>query len=307
MLHHHIIKSEGAMIRSFINRHQMAAVITLFACLVMLFSVWSWWHYVYSNPKRVFERMLSSSLSTPSVTKLTSEQGDQNLTQTTQLTVNPNPSVHSQSILEQPDSRVVTESIAFPDREYIRYTDIQTTQQSTAGGSYDFSEILGVWGASTEANTLTGGAQLFDQTVLGVVPLARLSPDHKAELLNQVTQESVYNVDYNNVEREIIDGRPVYTYTVGLKPRAYVNMLKTFSRMIGTDELAEVDPTNYPESPLLEVTFSIDVWSSQLRAVNYTDSQRTEVFTSHGAFSRVIEPTESISLQELQSKLQAIN
>lgn len=294
--------------RQVINRHRLAASVILLGVVVAGLTIWSWWHYVYSHPKRVFERMLASSLSTPSVTKQISESGDgRSVQQATQLSINPSPSVRSLNTLEQTDSKIVTETIAFPTVEYVRYNSIKTEQKTVDGDAYDFASIIGVWGMSSDNSIYTGGAQLFDQTLLGVVPIASLQPADRKALLRQIEQEQVYHIDFSSVQQNTVNGRPVYTYHVSLNPRAYVNMLKTFSRLVGNDELAEVDVAEYPESPRLEVELSVDVWSGQLRTATFADSQRVEQYRAHGARHRVKEPTDAISLQELQMKLQQLN
>lgn len=293
--------------KQFIGRNKSVISILFVGIIIISASSWGWWHYVYSNPKRVFNRMLSQSLSTPSVTKSTIEpDSTKTLRQTTQLSVNPTPAVRSVSQVKQGDSLISTENIASPQADYVRYTGISTSQKGENDKPLDFSQILGVWGQSTNDDPTTEGAQLFNQTALGVVPLARLSVEDKKALLKQIAESNVYIVDYDNVTRSVVDGRPVYSYKVGLTPRAYVAMLKTFSRNLGNDELALTDPNDYPESPALNVGITIDVWSSQLRQVTYEDSPRVEDFSSHGALVNISMPTEFVSLPELQAKLQQI-
>jgi hypothetical protein len=280
----------------------MITGIVLLAFAIGLVTVWAWWKYLYTTPQNVFERMLNTSLSTPSVTKQTVESTtQQNLDQTAQLSVNPIPSVRTETTASQAGSQITTESLAFPDREYFRYTSIDAGQadgQQSANEQYQ--DALNIWGFSGAPE----GGQLFDQTLLGVVPIARLNPADKRALIEQIKREAVYTIDYSRVEKRVVDGRSVYTYPVALKPRAYVNMLKSFSAYVGTDELASVDVNQYPDSPTLDIELNIDVWSGQLRSVSYADSSRIEVFSAHGAYNRVSEPAESIPLPQLQSKLQ---
>ncbi len=283
---------------------KLIAGVVVVGFVILISSAWAWWRYVYTTPQNVFERMLSTSLSTPSVAKSTVEYSDQQtLDQTTQLSVNPHPSVRTKTTAAQAGSAITTESIAFPDREYFRYTSITTPEQDEPSATKQYQDALNIWGFSSE-NGLSEGAQLFDQTLLGVVPIGRLNPADKQALLAQIQNESVYTIDYSTVTKETIDGRSVYTYKVGLKPRAYVNMLKSFASFIGTNELADVNVNDYPESPTLNVDISVDIMSGQLVGVTYPDSQRTERFSAHGAYNRVDEPTQYIPLAELQSKLQ---
>jgi hypothetical protein len=290
------------MARSEPNQEKTLIIgIVTIAVVIALVSAWAYWRYVYTTPQNVFERMLRKSLSTPSVTKQTVESSEQqSLDQVTQLSVNPLPSVRTTTTASQAASQISTESIAFPDREYFRYTNIQTAQNQQQETTAQYQDALNIWGFSGSPE----GGQLFDQTLLGVVPIARLQPSDKQALLEQIQREAVYTIDFSDVTKQTVDGRSVYTYKVGLKPRAYVNMLKSFSGYIGTNELANVDINDYPDSPTLNIELSIDVLSGQLRTAAYEENGRIEVFTAHGAYNRVREPGESIPLSQLQAKLQ---
>ena len=292
--------------KQFIRRNKSVVGISVLSLVLVGVVSWSWWHYIYSNPKRVFNRMLSQSLSTPTVVKTTIDQ-DSSLNQTTQLSVNPEALVRSESKINQSDSSITTESIATPEADYVRYTKISTSQKGQDGKPLDFSQVLGLWGRSTNADVTSTGAQLFNQTSLGVVPMGRLKPEARNALLKQIAETGVYSVDYSNVTRRNVGGRPVYEYKVGLSPRAYVTMLKSFSKALGENSLEQVDPNDYPESPNLNVGIYVDVWSSNLREITYENSNRTEIFSSHGGYVRPADlPTDAVPVEELQAKLQQI-
>ena len=291
--------------KAFVRNNRLVISIIVLGCIVAGLTTWTWWKHVYTEPKHVFDRMLSESLSVGSVTKGTIETASgQDLNQTSQLTVSPQPSVRTKTNASQGSSSINTESIAFPDREYFRYTDIKTSQQDGSATTPDkYKDVLSVWGYSSAASSGTE-AQLFDQTLLGVIPVAQLQPQQRQELLTQITSSKVYQVNYDSVKRQRIDGRDVYVYQVGINPRAYVNMLKSFASMVGSDQLATVDPSAYPESPLLNVEMTVDVWSGYLQKVVYADNARTETFAAYGGRYRIEEPTDSIPLLQLQSQLQ---
>lgn len=276
------------------------------SCVILAVAGWAWWRQVYTDPERVFDRMLSSSLTTPSVTKETSESSiGQSTTQTSQLTVNPSPSVRTKAVANQGSTTIEYETIAFPDREFFRYTNIKTVAEEGAEPSTpdQYKDVMNIWGESSSATSGTE-AQMFDQTMLGVVPIASLSPQDRQRLLDQIRNEKVYTVSYDSVKRERIGGRLVYTYNVDITPRAYVNMLKTFAGMVGSNQLADVDISPYPDTPSLKVVMRIDVLSGGLTEIAFSEDARTETYSAHGGRQLVSEPEESVPLLQLQSMLQ---
>ncbi|TXG76387.1 hypothetical protein E6P97_03605 [Patescibacteria group bacterium] len=290
----------------FARTNRLALSIVVLGIILASLTAWTWWRQIYTNPENVFDRMLSGSLTVPTVTKGTSESSDdgQSAQQTSQLSVGPLPSVVTHATATQGPTSIAYESIAFPDREYFRYTNITTQAEGEEPSTPEqYQDALGIWGF-TSAATMGTEAQMFDQTVLGIVPIGNLTPADRAELLRQIHAENVYTVNYESVERKHVDGRNVYVYHVQIDPKAYVSMLKTFARMIGSDQLADVDTAAYEGAPQLQGDMSIDARAGYLGDVFYADRSRVEPFTSYGLQNTVEEPADSIPLLQLQSMLQ---
>lgn len=288
--------------RQFIKRNKVASSIIVVCLVGAGVSVWGWWHYIYSNPQRVFNRMLSSSLSTPTVTKKTAQTTGGASTEVTSLRVNPVAILNSVTTAEGSKR----ELIATPRTSYIRFVDIDL-QKLGLSGSQDLSGVLNVWGKSSTADAGALGVAGYNQSLFGIVPIGRLSTANREALLSQIKHDSVYNVDYSKVKRELVQGRPTYTYTVSIKPRAFIGMVKSFSADLGLSDFEQYDPNSYPESPAIEVTMRIDVWSSQLTSIMYGQGQADETYSGHGAAVVITEPTQSIPADELQTKLQQIH
>lgn len=299
--------TEGEFVKKRMRSSRIIIAVITVSCIILAAAGWAWWRQVYTNPENVFDRMLANSLTTPSVTKTTAESSfRQSATvQASQLTVNPNPSVRTKAVAQQTGTTIEYESIAFPDREYFRYTNILTASEE--GGELTtpdkYKDVLNVWGESSSATAGTE-AQMFDQTMLGVVPIASLNPQDRQALLAQIAKDKVYTVSYDSVKRERVNGRLTYTYDVNITPRAYVNMLKTFAEMVGSNQLADVDTSPYPDTPSLKVTMKVDVLSGNLTEIVFTQDQRVETYTAHGGYQLVSEPEKSIPLLQLQSMLQ---
>lgn len=297
------------MTKSIISKLTLRTFIILMGIALLAGSLGVWWSYVYNSPTSVFNRMLRVNLSTPSVTKtVVLADESQKLVQKTALETKPKQLVNSINILQRlsgEGSTVTTETISTPKADYVRFTDIKTTQKKPDGSPLNFKEVLGVWGKSDQ-NDPSGAAQLFNQMALGIVPIGNLSLSQRDRLLNQIKSSGVYKIDSNSVKRSRINNRPVYVYDVSVAPQAYIAMLKTFARDLGILQLEQIDPSQYGGGEAIKFRFTVDVWTGQLKKIDYMDSGRAETFSAYGARSDVVLPTSSIPAQELQGRVQQI-
>lgn len=277
--------------------------------LLLAVSTIAWWKLVFSHPINVFDRMLSSSLATPSVFKQTSQSSEgQALDQTLALVTKPQARVSSKSVLRQTtaaETRVTTESIGTLEADYVRYTDIKTKQAGPDGKPIDFNNVLNVWGKSSQ-DSMAGGPQLFNQTLFGIVPIGDIAEPERSLLLRQITDTGVYKFDSKTVKRQTVNGRPVYSYQVSIRPMDYITMLKAFARSLGVAQLERIDPTQYKDDKPLSFSFDIDVLSGQLKKIDHADSKRVETYSSYGIRKNIPIPNTSISVDELQSRLQKL-
>ena len=286
-------------------------LIILLAIIIFGGSGWAWWHYIHSEPQQVFEGMISNSLSTRGLAKRVQQSsGNQGLDERVELMTSPYNLAHSQTVLSQTGDNtaaITTETIGTPFTDYVRYLDIISNQKDANGHPIDFSKIKNIWGktSASDDKTHTSG-ELFNETILGVVPVGDLPVAQRQALLKQIIDENVFTVDYSNVSRGIKNGRPTYVYSVTVKPEPYVHMLKTFAKDIGLTQLDTVDPANYHDSSPLEFKLTVDVWTHQLRAVNYITADRQEVLGSFGIQRPVAIPSQTISIDALQAKVQQI-
>lgn len=286
------------------------SVIITTASIILVIAMAAWFRFVYTRPAATFRRMLTTMLSTTSVSKKVDQiQDGQQVRQDVQFTAQPNARVHSLSVLMQgPESGTVitTENVGTLTADYVRYADIKTSQKTADGKAFNFSSVLGIWGKADAKDLESGGAQLFNQTVLGVVPVGNLTAVQRQKLMKQIVKDQVYTVDYGSIVRKKVSGRPQYAYDVTVQPTAYVSMLKTFARDIGIKELESIDPAQYKDTPPLKFNFIVDVLSGQLQAIDYKGSQRIETFSAYGARLRITPPIAQTTVQDIQARLQKL-
>lgn len=292
------------------KRSPITALVIISILLIAIFGV-VWWRQVYSDPQRVFQAMLNNSLRLQSVFKeVDSNSFSQEVDQTVYLQFGAEDRVMSMTRLTQLGDKpttVVTESIGTPTTDYVRYTTINTEQTKADGSKLDFSGVLGVWGSSDkeQANKLTSG-ELYNESILGIIPFGVLDKSSRRELLTLMNQENIYEVDYTAVAKTSENGRPRYTYGVTVDAEAYVKLLKRFGDLNGLNHLAELDPAAYAGQERLPFTLTIDVWSRQLQRIEYGNGERVETFSGHNGRREVALPAETISVDELQGRLQEL-
>ncbi len=292
-------------------------LIRLFSILALIIFICSgyawWWHSVRSNPERVFNAMLENNLKTTGVTdRLVASNGQQGLDQTIRLMTSPRHLAHAHTILSQSGSNaasVKTETIGTPTADYVRYLAVDTGASGGTGNKFDFSKVENLWGKAavaegTEQTETTG--ELYNQTVLAVVPIGNLPLKTRRALLDQIKSENVYTVDYSKVERTIRNGRPEYSYPVSIKADSYVGVLKSFARSLGLTNLERVDPSEYAGGEPIQITLGVDVWSQRLTRIEYDGGSRTETLSGFGGQINTVLPKETIPIEELQMRVQSL-
>lgn len=283
-------------------------LLTFLGIVLLAASSYTWWRLVYNAPANVFESMLNNSLRLQGVSRTVEQGGEQETDQVSRLSLVPRPVVQADTTLYQlPDTTVVTQSIGTPYDDYVRYTRVDTSQTNQDGQAIDFSNILNVWGRAADPfGTGQTDGELYAEAVLGVVPFGDLDPNQRQELLDIMLNQGVYDVDYDNVKRQIIGGRPQYVFPVEIDPEAYIKLLKRYAELTGLNNLSEIDPSVYASAESIPFTLTVDVWSRQLTEISYDTGDRVEKLSGHNASQDVTLPADPISVDELQERLQSL-
>lgn len=292
---------------------RFSGVMVLIALFLFLVSSVLWWKYVYSDPHRVFEAMLNNSLRLRGVTRRVSQtENGETITQVSQIVFDGNPRVTAETVLAQGDgvvaTEVVTEGMGTPTTDYVRYTSIDTNQPGLDGQPLDFTSVLNIWSKSSEGDKQppkTNG-ELYNETVLGVVPLGLLTQSQRDELTAFMKQENIYDVDYDHVEQIEENGRPRYVYHMTVDAQGYVRLLKKFAEITGLNHLDVLDPSAYAQAGPLPFSLTVDVRSRQLTKVDYGGTGRTEELMAHNALPKIELPSDTITTEELQQRLQEL-
>lgn len=273
--------------------------------------IYVWYNNIFTDEDRIFYGMIEKSLETDSITRQVAQnQSTRTENQDYYLTFTPTPLVQTQSTIEQIDqtrqkSVVSTETIGTKDADYVQYTDI--ILPSNSADKTDYSKVLDTW-AKRSANSQTGqSAQFLNEAIFTFIPFGNFNQQQKTELMQLIKEKEVYRFGKTNLKDGNItyeNGRPLYTTTVAIKPRGLVEVLRKYAELTGIGDMAILDPSQYDDRYSFSMTVQIDMLSRHLRQINYPGEQRTEAYLSYGLNRNIELPETSISIEELQAKLQ---
>jgi hypothetical protein len=293
------------------NQTQVIRNIVIAGLVLLVLGLSLWTRAVFMNPERTFWAMLDSGLQTQSVTRSIQQTGPNgSLQEYLQLQLGQVNAVRGRSTIEQKDqkgnsSRVVTETIGTPDANYSEYIDIMTSEKAKNGSSFNFDSIKNIWGKDNiDANN--AGQSIFSEMLYGVIPFGNLPADKRQELLDYISTQKVYDVDFANAKRETLDGKSVYRYGVSVKPSTYIAMLQKYDQMLGLKQLEKVDPSAYEQSPAIQLEVVVAINSRELLQVKYSDGSRQEDYSSYGSQNPIVIPDSAMPRAEIDKKLQKL-
>lgn len=287
----------------FIVTHK-ALSITIVAAIIFTVASIAWWKNVYNAPRRVFEGMLQTNLTTKGVTRSTlSEDTSSTIQKTEQLSFVPSMASRTVAVIKQGEgddkTHVISETIGTSEADYSRYVKIETNQKGVEDKPLDYSSVLNVWGQSS-------APQAYSQTVLGLVPFAPLQSNDVNEVLKAFEDKKVYDVDYSKVEPKRLDGKSALVFTVRINTGAYVEVLKMIAQKSGFSDFAGLNPEDYKDNAPITVKLTIDKMSRQLLEADYVDSGQKETYSAYGLVTPIAVPEKTEPIETLQQKIQEI-
>lgn len=285
---------------------QGVSLAVLAGIVLLAASGYYWYNNVLTNPDRILSGMLDKSLQTTAVDRTISQtQGDSTVSQDVQTTYGPQVASRSVTNLSQITSlgrtKVVTETIGTQNDDYVRYTDVTIDNPTN---KRDFKDVLNTWG-TRKNNPETGEQVSFLNTALFVaVPFGNLNVNQRNDLNAEIKKNNLYK--YKEAKLTYEKGRPVMTYTMDLNPKALVTVLAKYAEITGIGDKSELNPAAYEGVDTINVKLSVDALSRHIKTIEFVDSARTETYHSYNAASSIVIPNKTIPVDELQSRLSAI-
>lgn len=294
-----------------IDRQAATKWLTILIIMAVVGAGWLWWSKVYTSADNVFWGMISNNLASGSVTRHTEQSiGGQTTDQYIEIELGSVNAAHSVVTVSQQDKNgptvVKSETIGTPSSDYSRYISIKTPQKNAQGKPLNTAQIIGLWGKTPDAKPgQRPPVQYLQQSLLGIVPFASLTPTQRHDLVRLIRDDNVYNITGAIPKSTKLGGHPVFIYTVSINPQAYIGMLQQFTKDIGLGDIG-LDPSQYASSQPLKTEFTLDKASRQLVRIVYPGTGQSETFSAQGLERPIALPMHTIPIAELQAKVQNI-
>lgn len=275
------------------------------AVAVVLLAGWGVWRW-QQNPSRAFWDMLSNNLATPGVTRVVNQSSQGlDVSQYTQTNFGAQPSARALTVFKQNGGLIATEEISNSSQDLVRYQKIVTTKKNAAGKPLDVSSVVGKWAelkpGSQFSSSVTSG--LFDQSLLGILPIANLNSADRNHLLAYMHDNAVFSFDAGRVKTVTSQGHRAYQYDVQVQPAAYVGLMQQFGRLIGATGYEQVDPNEFSGASKIALTVTVDSLSHTLLEIDQPASGRTERYESFGTTLQPALPHATLTTTELEQRI----
>lgn len=286
-------------------KHALAFAVFVGAALIGV-SGWLWWTQILINPDRVLSDAISNSLQTNSVTRrIVQNDNGQKVDQTSYLSFYA-PSVSSEtlSVFSQPGSNnqqtvLTTNTIGTTSADYIRYKSVEGAENLP--GADNFNKLIGVWAKKDDQSG--GQLSFLNESLFSLVPFANLDPQDKSTLLDLINQKELYK--YNSAKRINENNRQVYIYELNIKPVDLIEVISKYAELTGAADPEQFNPQDYEGAAPVPVRFAVDIVSRNLIRIEYGGAAgRTETYSGYNLFRPINIPEETITIEELQKRLQ---
>ncbi len=263
------------------------------------------WQTVYTSAENVFWGMIRNNLSTNGVTRTVSnEYQGQTYEQVAHVGFGSNPFAHTvvQITQQQNDTKtdVITESIGTRNADYNRYIKIETNEKGKDGQVLNTNQIVGKWGKNEDASTVSG----YAQSVQGLVAFANLPTQVRNDVVKRMRTDNIYTVDFSTAKPRKEGKKAAWSYQVEVDVYKFLQVLQLVSQYNDLNKEAAINPDDYKDQGKLQMTMVVDKASRQLLSIE--QQGQTQKYSGYGLRNTIALPTDTISQQEFESKLQTL-
>ncbi len=290
------------------NRRYKLQLIFLIVATLALFAMSGlyWYRNVLTNPDRLLGDMLNKSLQTESLFRSVSQgTGRNSVSQDVYVAFSPKTISKSVSELKESsqagNTTVVTETLGTKTTDFVRYTGIDVQGNNP---NQDFKSVLNVWGKKDSDPEQGTRPTFLSEALFLVVPFGNLNPDQRSQLKNEIDRVNLYHYTKSTLDFE--NGRPIARYDMEIDPQSLITVLRKYVELTGVGNPQDLDPAAYEGAQAVRVEMKVDILSRHLKAVNFTDSDRRETYAGYNVPKEISLPNETITIDELQTKLQAV-
>jgi hypothetical protein len=278
----------------------VAAATALFAL-----SGYYWYNNVLTDPDRLMSRVLDQSLQTTSVARTVEQESAQSKVKQ-DIYLSFTPETVSQSLTKLDEGRangttsVTTETIGTAESDFVRYTDISVPNNN----GQSFSNVLNVWGIRKGDPQSGQQASFLNDALFVVVPFGNLNSEQRNALKQKIRELNLY--ERRSAQLEYVNGRPLMSYGFNIDPQKLVTVLAEYVKLTGAGDGSSLNPALYEGASKIPVNMEVDVLSRRIKTIEFVGSDRKETYSAYSLVRNVQAPTQTIPVDELQSRLQTI-
>lgn len=258
------------------------------------------------TPERRFYAAIENGMAVPSVVRTLTQGGSGNqVVQSYRFHFAPQRLIENEvSYINRTattDTAVTTEGVVYPDEQFLRYTDFYS--QSQGEEEVDIDELLGEW--AVEASDDDGQSELnylSEQVTLAV--FGNFNADFRKDLLQGLKDEGVYGQNLNEAREAEVNGEDVLQYSVGVRLKAYAQILNESFERAGYGRFPPLSPDNYREDARVNAVFQVRKRDNAIVGISF--GGREEIYSDYGVVKNIERPEASLSIEELQQRVQTI-
>jgi len=286
-------------------RHRPAVTIAVIF-VVMCISAYILDIVVWQSPQRVFWGALQADMGLSGVDCTVSKQsGGSSSQQSIWLDLAGKQNTLVTTTLSQNGSTVTTEDINTKVADFIRYVSVTTSAKDKSGKRPDTSKIINVWAKQPRT---PDSQPMLGKVALGgcIVPLVDISKGQQAKLMAGLTKDNVFWTNFAASKWHWRSLAPYREYTVKVDPAGYIPFMKQADAVYGTKALSSVQAASYLNQPSAQLVFRIGAQSHRIQKISYIGRQQSFSFSHYGERPDTTAPNQTISIGELQKRLQAL-
>ncbi len=292
-----------------INKNKLIKRVAAVGLVLLIINGYLAYTRVYLSPERRFWMAIENNLTTSSVVRETQTGGTGNLnSEKTRFTFGAQAAqnkISSASLKSATsESNVTTQTVTTVKDQYIRYLNIFSSEKKESGDKYDFSKLENVWAMqprTTGKAAADSQRTAYIQPLVTLVPFGNLTASSRDKIMDSL--KKVYVTDFKHVTYQDINDEKFIVYSVQVQTKKYVMALKQHFIASGLGEFAPLDPSAYPENAHVNAQFIINKKNNNLTAISFNN--QSEHYTDYGITNQITIPTNTITLDELQQRLQA--
>ncbi len=274
--------------------------------LIALVFSWIWYSNIYMDSERRFWSAIENSMTTSSVVRTLTEGGSGNqVVQNYRFHFAPQQVIENEVNFSQKsatvDTQVVTEGIIYPQEQFLRYTKFKNESNGRSIANLD--TLLGDW-ASQETDDEDEGRLNYLSEYVTLAIFGNFNANQRRDFMNQLKENNVYEVDFNNVLEDTVDDQKVKVYQVTVNLKPFATLLNEAFTKAGYGDFPPLNPDNYREGSTLNSTFKVTKNSNTLVGINF--GNRDEVYSNYGVIKNIEKPEAKFTIDELQTEVQAV-